>query len=119
MDTCTKCGECVKVCPTNVINLSAEDEALTRQVHALVLASGVKLYNLKDFEDAKSWAVSPDVVSSLAFERIISGSGTFDGTIKRPSDGRPAKRLPGFNAWDPGTEDKKGITAPPSAACLP
>nr|MDA8134604.1 FAD-dependent oxidoreductase [Desulfobacteraceae bacterium] len=95
METCTRCGECVKVCPTNVINLSAEDEALTRQVHAIVLASGVKLYNLKDFEDAKSWAVSPDVVSSLAFERIISGSGTFDGTIRRPSDGRPAKKI----AW--------------------
>ena len=95
METCTRCGECVKVCPTNVINLSAEDEPLTRQVHAVILASGVKLYNLKDFEDAKSWAVSPDVVSSLAFERIISGSGTFDGIIRRPSDGKPAKKI----AW--------------------
>lgn len=95
MDTCTKCGACVNVCPTNVINLEAEDEHLTRQVHAIILASGIKLYNLEEFEDAKSWAVSPDVVSSLAFERIISGSGTFDGTIKRPSDGKPAKKI----AW--------------------
>ncbi len=95
MDTCTKCGECVKVCPTNVIDLEAQDETLERQVHAIILASGIKLYNLKEFEDAKSWAVSPDVVSSLAFERIISGSGTFDGEIKRPSDGRPAKKI----AW--------------------
>ncbi|MBU2627982.1 MAG: FAD-dependent oxidoreductase, partial [Proteobacteria bacterium] len=95
MDACTKCGECVKVCPTNVIDLGAEDVAFEKQVHAIILASGVKLYNLTDFEDARSWAVSPDVVSALAFERIISGTGTFNGQIKRPSDGKPAKKI----AW--------------------
>ncbi|MCP3941116.1 MAG: CoB--CoM heterodisulfide reductase iron-sulfur subunit A family protein [Desulfobacteraceae bacterium] len=95
MDVCTNCGECVKVCPTNVINLGAEDEAFTRHVHSIILASGVKLYNLEEFEDAKSWAVSQDVISALAFERIISGTGTFDGQIKRPSDGKPAKKI----AW--------------------
>ena len=95
MDACTRCGACVDVCPTNVINLDAQDESSTRKVHAIILASGVKLYNLREFEDAKSWAVSKDVVSSLAFERIISGTGTFDGSIKRPSDGKIAKRL----AW--------------------
>jgi len=95
MDVCTRCGECVKVCPTNVIDLDAQEVATTRQVHAIILASGVKLYNLREFEDAKSWAVSPDVISSLAFERIISGTGTFEGQILRPSDGKPANKI----AW--------------------
>jgi len=93
---CTNCGECVKVCETGAINLDAQDEAETRDVHAIVLASGVKLYNTRDFEDAKSYAVSPDVVTSLAFERMMSGSGTYkDGVITRPSDGKPAKNI----AW--------------------
>jgi heterodisulfide reductase subunit A len=93
---CTKCGECVKVCTTNAINLDAQDEVETRDVHSIVLASGVKLYNTREFDDAKSWAVSPDVVSSLAFERMMSGSGTYEGgVIKRPSDGKPAKNI----AW--------------------
>ncbi len=93
---CTRCGECVKVCPTNAIDLDAKDETETREVHAVILASGVKLYNTREFEDAKSWAVSPDVVTSLAFERMISGSGAYNGEmIRRPSDGKPAKKI----AW--------------------
>ena len=93
---CTRCGECLKVCTTGAINLDAEDEVETREVHAIILASGVKLYNTQEFEDAKSYAVSPDVVTSLAFERMLSGSGTYQGdVIRRPSDGRPAKNI----AW--------------------
>ena len=93
---CTKCGECVKVCTTGAINLDAQDEVETRDVHSIILASGVKLYNTHEFEDVKSYAVSPDVVSSLAFERMMSGSGTYEkDVIKRPSDGKPAKNI----AW--------------------
>jgi heterodisulfide reductase subunit A2 len=93
---CTECGECVKVCSTGAINLHAQDEVEIRDVQAIVLASGVKLYNTKDHEDAKSYAVSPDVVTSLAFERMLSGTGTYhDGMIKRPSDGKTAKKI----AW--------------------
>jgi len=93
---CTRCGECLKVCTTNAINLDAEDEVETREVHSIIMASGVKLYNTQEFEDAKSYAVSPDVVTSLAFERMLSSSGTYRGdVIRRPSDGRPAKDI----AW--------------------
>jgi len=93
---CTRCGECLKVCKTKAINLEAQDEVETREVHSIILASGVKLYNTQEFEDAKSYAVSPDVVTSLAFERMMSGTGTYQGdVIRRPSDGRPAKNI----AW--------------------
>ncbi|MDI6852705.1 MAG: FAD-dependent oxidoreductase [Deltaproteobacteria bacterium] len=93
---CTRCGECLKVCPTGAINLDAQDEVETREVHAVILASGVQLYNTRDFEDARSYAVSPDVVTSLAFERVLSSSGTYQGgAIRRPSDARPAKKI----AW--------------------
>ncbi len=35
------------------------------------------------------------MVTALAFERLISPSGTYDGQIRRPSDGKPAKKI----AW--------------------
>ena len=96
-EACKDCQDqpCLKACPTDAINLEAQDELETREVDSIILAMGSKLYNLKDSEDANSYAVSPDVVSSLAFERIISGSGTYNGIIKRPSDGKPANRI----AW--------------------
>jgi len=93
---CTRCGECLKVCTTNAIDLDARDEVESRDIHSIILASGVKLYNTQEFDDAKSYAVSPDVVTSLAFERMLSGSGTYQGdVIRRPSDGKPAKNI----AW--------------------
>jgi heterodisulfide reductase subunit A len=95
-EACTRCGKCLEVCTTHAINLEAEDEAATREVHAIILAAGVKLYNTQEFEDAKSYAVSPDVVTALAFERMMSGSGSYQGdVIRRPSDGKPAKNI----AW--------------------
>ncbi len=96
-NACGDCQDhpCVNACHTNAINLDAQDEIEVREVDTIILATGTKLYDLADFEDAKSYAVSPDVVSSLAFERILSPSGTYDGMIKRPSDGKPANRI----AW--------------------
>jgi len=95
MNACDKCGECVKVCPTGAIDLEAKDQTRTLEVDAVILASGVPIYDPRAAEEAQAYTVSPDVVSSLAFERILSPSGTYDGIIHRPSDGKPAKRI----AW--------------------
>ncbi|RJP71219.1 MAG: CoB--CoM heterodisulfide reductase iron-sulfur subunit A family protein [Candidatus Abyssobacteria bacterium SURF_17] len=95
MQVCTKCGECVKVCPSNAINLEAQEESRTVDVNAIILAAGSALYDPATDEDAAAYTVSKDVVTSLTFERILSGSGTYDGVIRRPSDGKAAKRI----AW--------------------
>ncbi|MDY6854297.1 MAG: FAD-dependent oxidoreductase [Thermodesulfobacteriota bacterium] len=92
---CNNCGECVKVCPVNAIDLEAQDETTQVKVNAIIFAAGATLYDPATQDDAKAYTVSEDVVSSLAFERILSGSGTYDGTIRRPSDGNPATRI----AW--------------------
>lgn len=96
MDACTKCGACVDVCYPGAIDFGAKDEIETREVNAIILATGTKLYNIHEAEDAKSYAVSEDVVSALAFERMLSSTGSYQkGTIQRPSDGKPAKNI----AW--------------------
>ena len=95
MQACDKCGECVKVCPVDAIDLDAHDEPSQVEVNAIVFAAGATLYDPATQDDAKAYTVSEDVVSSLAFERILSGSGTYDDAIRRPSDGKPARRI----AW--------------------
>ena len=95
MKTCTQCGECVEVCPSNAIDLSAEQESSEVTVDAIVLACGTTLYDPRAQEDTQAYTVSDDVVSSLTFERILSNSGTYDGALRRPSDGKPARRI----AW--------------------
>jgi heterodisulfide reductase subunit A len=95
-DACSGCTEqpCLEVCPNGAIDFDQQEESETRQVNAIILAAGSKLWDT-EVEDAKSYAVSPDVVTALGFERILSPSGTYDGVIRRPSNGEPAKKI----AW--------------------
>ena len=95
-DACSGCTEqpCLEVCPNGAIDFDQQEEAETRQVNAIILAAGSKLWDT-EIEDAKSYAVSPDVVTALGFERTLSPSGTYDGVIRRPSNGEPAKKI----AW--------------------
>ncbi|MCU0693328.1 MAG: FAD-dependent oxidoreductase, partial [Polyangiaceae bacterium] len=95
MSVCDRCGKCVEVCPVNAIKLDADDRCHTVRVDAIIFATGTGLYDPSQHEDLTSYAVSPDVVTSLEFERLLSGSGRYDGAIRRPSDGKPAKRI----AW--------------------
>ena len=92
---CTKCGECVRACPVNAINLEAQDESLTVNVDSIILATGTQLYDPRVHDEMSGYLVSRDVVTALEFERMLSASGSFDHSIRRPSDGRPVRRI----AW--------------------
>jgi len=90
---CTKCGACVEICPVDAIDLEAKDETREVEVDAIVLAAGTDLCEPADTEEMNPYTASPDVVTALQFERMLSSSGSFSDTIRRPSDGRPAKRI--------------------------
>ncbi len=94
-NACDKCGECVKVCPVDAINLDAADEELTTGVDAIILATGTELFDPAEFPEQTAYTRSPNVVTALEFERLISASGSYDGTLRRPGDGATAHKL----AW--------------------
>jgi heterodisulfide reductase subunit A len=94
-DACDKCGKCLEQCPTDAINLELEDEVLSLNVDSIIFAAGSDIYDPKLDHEMSHYTVSENVVNALLFERILSGSGTYDGEIHRPSDNKPAKKI----AW--------------------
>jgi heterodisulfide reductase subunit A len=86
------CGFCEKTCGAGAINYNAKDEILTEKYGAIIVATGYNPIDLKKF-DEYSYSQSPDVVSSLEFERLCNASGPTNGHLLRPSDGREPKTL--------------------------
>ncbi len=84
-----KCEACVKVCPANAINLQEQPEEGILQVGAVIVAVGAQPAALAQFGGVQH----PNVVTSLAFERILSATGPFLGKLRRPSDGQPPARI--------------------------
>ena len=96
-DYCTmlktgKCGVCSKVCTAGAIDYKQQDQLVEAQYGAIVAATGFQPIDLSHFDEF-AYSQSPDVVSSLEFERLMNAAGPTGGTLLRPSDGTHPKTL--------------------------
>ena len=80
-----KCGVCSKVCTAGAIDYTQKDELIEREYGAIVVATGFNPIKLDQFDEF-AYSQSPDVVSSLEFERLMNAAGPTSGTLLRPSD---------------------------------
>ena len=87
-----KCGVCAKVCTAGAIDYTQKDEHIVREYGAIVAATGFQPINLSQFDEF-AYSKSPDVVSSLEFERLMNAAGPTGGTLLRPSDGAHPKTI--------------------------
>jgi heterodisulfide reductase subunit A2 len=87
-----KCGVCKKICPAGAINYEMQDELVTEEVGAIIVATGFDLFDASAYGEYGGNRY-PDVISGLQFERILSASGPYGGHIKRPSDGSEPKDI--------------------------
>ena len=81
-----KCGVCAKVCTAGAIDYKQQDQLITREYGAIVVATGFEPIRLDKFDEF-AYSQSPDVVTSLEFERLMNAAGPTGGTLLRPSDG--------------------------------
>lgn len=81
-----KCGVCSKVCTVGAIDYQQKDELLEREYGAIVAATGFEPISMDKFDEF-AYSQSPDVVTSLEFERLMNAAGPTGGTLLRPSDG--------------------------------
>ncbi len=87
-----KCGVCAKVCTAGAIDYHQKDELVEREYGAIVAATGFDPIPLDRFDEF-AYSQSPDVVSSLEFERLMNAAGPTGGTLLRPSDGAHPKTI--------------------------
>lgn len=88
-----KCGICEKICQAKAINYFQEDQILTREVDAIILATGYEVLNPKDITEYGYGRV-PNVVTAIEFERLLSASGPTSGHLYRPADFVGKKKMP-------------------------
>lgn len=86
------CGRCVAACPMKAIHLDAAPREIQVRVSSVVWATGWDPYDGARLEGLGQGAL-PDVVSSLALERMAALGGPTKGRIQRPSDGQPPRSV--------------------------
>jgi heterodisulfide reductase subunit A-like polyferredoxin len=92
---CCECYQCVEACLANAIDHSQQEEILDLEIGSVVLCPGSEPYDPSPLENVYHYKASPNVVTSLEFERILSASGPTMGHLKRPSDDREPQKI----AW--------------------
>ncbi len=91
---CDDCGKCVRVCPTQAIDLDEPVRIEQIRVGAVILAMGYKIFDPTPLEEF-GYGRYQNVVTPMQYERLASRSGPTEGNVARLSDGR----IPNKIAW--------------------
>ncbi len=86
------CGKCLDACEKKCIDFDAEPEIFEVAVGAVVVATGMEVYDPKA-NDEFGYTRFPNVVTSMEFERLICAGGPSTGELVRPSDQAVPKRV--------------------------
>ena len=89
-----RCKACEKFCEAGAINYDDKDKEIELKVGAIILGPGLEKYD-PEVRQELGYGRWPNVVSSIQFERILSASGPFSGTVQRPGDGKHPQKV----AW--------------------
>jgi heterodisulfide reductase subunit A2 len=86
------CGKCIEACEKKCINFDMQDEIREVKVGAIIVATGMNVYDPSRL-DEYGYTRFPNVVTSLEFERLISTGGPLEGHLGRPSDLQRPRRI--------------------------
>ena len=86
------CGKCAEVCEKDAINYDDQGEVVTRDVGAIIVATGLDVYDPTEM-DEYGYTRFENVITSMEFERLICAGGPTDGHFVRPSDQERPKRI--------------------------
>jgi heterodisulfide reductase subunit A len=117
-EACTKCGQCIDACGPKAIDLEQQAVDSELLVGSVIAATGAEMFDADSLGEHLGYSVFPDVVTSLEFERIMSAAGPTGGVFRRPSDGRPIKRVGWVQCAGSRTTTKPGNPYCSSICCM-
>jgi len=91
---CSECMQCVDACLANAVDHSMVEQVHSIDVGAIILSPGFTPFEPSQMT-SYCYGHSPNVMTSLEFERILSASGPYGGHLVRPSDNVEPKKI----AW--------------------
>ena len=91
---CLGCGLCEKVCLAGAVKYDDQPRLREVQAGAVILAPGFEIFDPSHLS-SYNYGKSPNILTSLEFERILSPSGPYKGHVMRPLDRREPRKI----AW--------------------
>ncbi len=85
-----RCGACKKLCPAGAIDFDQQDEILELKVGAIVVATGFAMWDPTKLPQY-SYGLSPNIITGLQFERLVSGTGPTGGQILTAEGKKPER----------------------------
>ena len=91
---CSECMQCVDACLANAVDHCMQVKQHEINVSAVILAPGFTPFEPTQMT-TYCYGHSPNVLTSVEFERILSASGPYGGHLVRPSDHEEPQKI----AW--------------------
>lgn len=92
---CSECYQCVDACLAGAIDHCQQVVYKDLSVGSVIMTSGSRPFDPSKLSDIYMYKRSPNVMTSLEFERILSAGGPTMGHLVRPSDQKEPEKI----AW--------------------
>lgn len=115
IEGCIECRECSRRCEPNAINYTMKDETVELDVSAIIVASGLGLYDISPLTEY-GYGKIQNVITAMEFERLTAASGPTMGELRRRSDGRIPENIAFIQCV--GSRDQRNKAYCSSVCCM-
>ena len=91
-NTCIGCGICAEECVAKAVEYELKDSVMEFQVGSIILCPGFEEFDAR-LKKEYGYGECKNVVTSIEFERMLSATGPYFGTVLRPSDGEVPRKV--------------------------
>lgn len=111
------CGACKRVCPADAVRFDDRERWVTVTVGSVIVSAGFQPYE-PGARNPWGYGVHPNVVTSVAWERMLSEAASHRASLVRPSDGAPISKVAFVQCVGSRDETGKGHAYCSSVCCM-